>query len=122
MSISIRALQERVDLVKLILDADEQGGFQESWKKCVTTWAKVTPLYTQGYRGDHAKGIRLGGKEIQSLGYKVMLNVHYKDTEFQRVVWRDKILALTTQPESDETRRYIIFYASALQSSERKES
>jgi head-tail adaptor len=118
MKIAIRALNSRVDLLKRKLVPDDIGGFQETWENLTKTWAHIAPLYTHGSKGDAAKGVRLGGKEIQSLGFKIVLNHHIKRLSFERIKWQGRLLALTAQPELEESRQFVVCYASELLISE----
>ncbi len=121
MTASIRSLRERVDLFQRKLETDQVGGFKEKWEKVRSTWASISPLYTSSARAENVKGIRLGGKEIQSLGYKIMLNGFFKNVPFQRIVWQGRTLALTTQLEWDFQHRFAVGYASELLDSEQGE-
>lgn len=120
MTLAVRSLNERVTLWERLLIPDAQGGFTEQWHQQNQMWSRIIPLYVQGNRSDHNKSVRLGGKEIQSLGYKIIFNAPILKKTFHRIVWRTKTLALTTQPELDHNRRFALCYASELTSSERQ--
>lgn len=120
MTSAVRSLNERVTLLERLLVPDTQGGFSEQWQQGNQVWARVIPLYMQGSRGERGKGVRLGGKEIQSLGYKIIFNAAVLQKTFQRIIWRTKTLALTTQLEKDHNCRFAYGYASELTLSERQ--
>ena len=118
MKTSARILHERIPLLMRTLTPDNQGGYDEQWQELGRFWVRVIPLYTQGSRGDYVKSIRLGGKEIQSLGYKIIVNAPTAKKTFHRLLWRGKTLALTTLPEVDDDRRFALYYASEIMASE----
>jgi head-tail adaptor len=121
MGMAIRVLRERIDLLKRKLEPDAIGGVREHWEKYQSTWARITPLYAQGAKNESAKSIRLGGKEIESPHYKIILSASVNRKAFQRIRWKKRTLALTTQPEYEPGQRFMVCYASELQEGERRE-
>lgn len=120
MVIAVRQLRHRLGLLQRTLTPDHSGGFQETWQEIAQNWGRIIPLYTQQSSGESSKSIRLGGKEIQSLGYKVILQNDYLRPAFQRFVWKNRVFALTTQPEEEIGGHFMVCYASELLTSENK--
>lgn len=118
MAIAVRQLRHRIILLKRILESDEYGGFKECWQTIATCWARVMPLLSQQASGDSARAIRTGGREIQTLSFEVVLSADYKRPKFERFEWKNRIFALTTQPETQLGGNFMVCYAYELLASE----
>ena len=111
-------MQERIAIYHKRSQADECGGFIETWQRAHFVWAAIRLATTRTYSQSQSSGQRLGSSEAKEALYEVVLRRETGIAAGMRLHWDQKVLAVVTDPVRQVNKQFHMVFASLLKPSE----
>lgn len=107
----IGLLKEQLTLHTLQRKNDDCGGYTCHWIPGGSIWGSVTPL--QPSKGVH-EAVRVGEQDMLSATYSICVRAHTQLNRGQRLMWREKNLAIISEPVVDISQQWLSFLVSEI--------